>query len=47
MIRYIQQQNHDVYEQRGVVIGDPMDRGLRCVSCHLIGCFAIMGAGII
>jgi hypothetical protein len=32
VIRYIQQQNHDVYEQRGVVFGDPMDRGLRCVS---------------
>ena len=32
VVRYIQQQNHDVYEQRGVVFGDPMDRGLRCVS---------------
>jgi len=30
--KYIQQQNRDVYEPRGIVIGDPMDRGLRCVS---------------
>ena len=29
---FIQQQNHEVYEQRGIIIGDPMDRGLRCVS---------------
>lgn len=30
--RYIQQQNREVYLERGIVIGDPMDRGLRCVS---------------
>ncbi len=30
--RYIQQQNREIYEPRGIIIGDPMDRGLRCVS---------------
>ena len=36
--RYIQQQNRDIYERCGVTIGDPMDRGLRCVSSwHLAG----------
>jgi len=36
--RYIQQQNRDIYERCGVTIGDPMDRGLRCVSSwHLVG----------
>ncbi|CAI8033933.1 Golgin subfamily A member 7 [Geodia barretti] len=30
--KYIQQQNREVYEQRGIILGDPMDRGLRCVS---------------
>ena len=36
--RYIQQQNRDMYERCGVTIGDPMDRGLRCVSSwHLVG----------
>ena len=32
--KYIQQQNREVYEQRGIIVGDPMDRGLRCVSFH-------------
>ena len=30
--QYIQHQNHEIYEQRGITFGDPMDRGLRCVS---------------
>ena len=30
--RYLQHQNHEIYEQRGITFGDPMDRGLRCVS---------------
>ena len=30
--RYIQQQNYHVFEPKGVILGDPMDRGLRCVS---------------
>ena len=30
--RYIQRENRDKYERCGVTIGDPMDRGLRCVS---------------
>lgn len=32
--KYIQQQNRDVYEQRGVMLGDPMDRGLRCIEVN-------------
>lgn len=30
--RYIESQNQKVYAERGVMLGDPMDRGLRCVS---------------
>ena len=30
--RYIDEQNRTVFEPKGIVIGDPMDRGLRCVS---------------
>ena len=30
--RYIESQNQKVYAERGVILGDPMDRGLRCVS---------------
>ena len=29
---YIQEQNYHVYEPRGVLFRDPMDRGLCCVS---------------
>ena len=35
MAQYIDQQNREVYEERGILIGDPMDRGLRCVSFSL------------
>ena len=34
--KYIQQQNHEIYEQRGLILGDPMDRGLRCVSYCMV-----------
>ena len=34
--KYIQYQNREVYEQRGIILGDPMDRGLRCVSLQLL-----------
>ena len=30
--RYIDEQNRNVFECKGIVFGDPMDRGLRCVS---------------
>ena len=35
--RYIDEQNRNVFEPKGIVLGDPMDRGLRCVSykCRL------------
>ena len=29
---FIREENRTKYERLGVVIGDPMDRGLRCVS---------------
>ena len=32
--RYIEEQNRAVFEPKGIVIGDPMDRGLRCVSLY-------------
>lgn len=37
--RYIESQNQKVYAERGVILGDPMDRGLRCVS--LTFCFTL------
>lgn len=30
--RYIDERNREVFEPNGIIIGDPMDRGLRCVS---------------
>ena len=31
-MEYIREQNRTVFEPLGIIIGDPMDRGLRCVS---------------
>ena len=40
--KYIQQQNTEVYKARGIIIGDPMDRGLRCVSSLTVHCLVIV-----
>lgn len=34
--KYIQWQNTEVYEPRGIILGDPMDRGLRCIEVQII-----------
>lgn len=30
--RYIESQNQKVYAEKGIILGDPMDRGLRCIE---------------
>ena len=30
--RYIDERNREVFEPNGIIIGDPMDRGLRCIE---------------
>ena len=43
--RYIEEQNRAVFEPKGIIIGDPMDRGLRCVSLmyrgHALWCCVV------
>ncbi|KAL5471275.1 hypothetical protein EMCRGX_G029371 [Ephydatia muelleri] len=34
--QYIRNQNAAVFEQHGIIIGDPMDRGLRCIEVNII-----------
>lgn len=33
--RYIDEQNRNVFEPKGIVLGDPMDRGLRCIEVNI------------
>ncbi|XP_003383906.1 PREDICTED: golgin subfamily A member 7-like [Amphimedon queenslandica] len=33
--RYIQERNYHIFERHGVLMGDPMDRGLRCIEVNI------------